>query len=196
MSGIVMGRLSVPVSERDHLRGPRDAPVTLLEYGDYECPYCGRAHPITQHVLSLFPDSVRFAFRHFPLTSIHPHAQGAAFAAESAALQDAFWPMHDVLFERQDALAPPDLVEYAEELHLDVGQFQEDFGSQSVRTRVREDFLSGVRSGVNGTPTFFLDGRRLDTGWEPDALIAAIEEALANAPPQREDSRARTPIEP
>jgi protein-disulfide isomerase len=167
--------LNPPVADdRDHILGSRDAIVTLTEYGDYECPHCGRAHPMLQELLSQFGDRVRLAFRNFPLTQIHPHAEMAAEAAECAGAQGKFWQMHDMLFEHQDALEAEDIVAYAQEVGLDLGRFQVDLTQATHRPRVRADFLSGVRSGVNGTPTFFIDGERHDGSWDLVSLSEAI----------------------
>jgi protein-disulfide isomerase len=155
--------------------GPDAAPVTLVEYGDFECPHCGAAHPIIQEVLRLRGDDIRFVFRHFPLTRIHPHAQQAAEAAEAAAAQNAFWPMHDQLYEHQDALDIDSLVGYAAALGLDTARFQRDLTEHTYAEEVRADFLGGVRSGVNGTPTFFINGQRHDGAWDTASLLAVID---------------------
>lgn len=153
----------------------------LVEYGDYECPFCGEAHYVVGNLLRQGQGRIALAFRNFPLTTVHPHAQGAAEAAEAAGAQDAFWEMHDVLFENQDALDGDSLLEYADALRLDVARFADDLVSRRYADRVREDFLSGVRSGVNGTPTFFINGLRHDTGLDAlsDALAAALSKALS-----------------
>jgi protein-disulfide isomerase len=171
-------RLTVPVSERDHVLGPATAPVTLVEYGDYECPFCGAAHRSLQQVLGVMGNDVRFAFRHFPLSQIHPHAYQAAEAAEAAGAQGRFWEMHDLLFEHQDRLGLRDLIGYAGALGLDLERFVTDLRGHANAGRLREDFLSGVRSGVNGTPTFFVNGIRHDGGYEPEALLDALRGAL------------------
>lgn len=168
--------------QRDHIIGPRNAPVTLLEYGDFECPYCGRAHYELQDILEQFGDEVRFAFRHFPLSQLHPHAAQAAEASEAAASQNQFWPMHDMLFENQAALAFEDIMDDAQELGLDLGRFENELLQSMHRARVREDFYSGVRNGVNGTPTFFINGHRHDQGWEFDSLASAIETEWESQP--------------
>ena len=154
--------------------GRETAPLTLLEYGDYECPYCGAAHPSVKQVLQVLGDDLVFAYRHFPLTQIHPHAGGAAEAAEAAGVQGRFWPYHDLLFEHQDRLSTRDLVGYAEQLGLDVERFVSDLKQHKYAPRVREDFVSGVRSGVNGTPTFFANGLRHNGGYDPETLVAAL----------------------
>ena len=145
--------LTMPVSDdRDHFRGPRDAAVTLVEYGDYECGHCGQAHVILHRLMSQAGGRVRLVFRNFPLTQIHPHAQSAAEAAEAAGAQGKFWEMHDILYERQAALGAEQLLSHAEEIGLDVPRFQRELAQRVHAGRVREDFLSGVRSGVNGNP--------------------------------------------
>jgi len=175
--------LSLPVSEqRDHVQGPRAAPVTLVEYGDFECPYCGQAYPVVKELLSRQGGSVRLVFRNFPLAEIHPHARRAAEAAEAAGAQGKFWEMHDLLFERQDALGDEDLVGYASELGLDLDRFQVELAQNAYAGRVREDFMSGVRSGVNGTPTFFINGRRHDGNWDLASLTEAVTLAATPGP--------------
>jgi protein-disulfide isomerase len=169
--------LTPPVSERDHVIGPPVAPVTLVEFGDYECPYCGAAYPVVTEVLRQMGDDLRFAFRHFPLTRVHPHAERAAEAAEAAGAQGKFWQMHHVLYMNQQALEDEDLVTYAGALQLDVPRFVSELQMGVHMPRVREDFLSGVRSGVNGTPTFFINGRRHDGGYDLATLLAAVASA-------------------
>jgi protein-disulfide isomerase len=171
-------QLTAPVSGRDHVLGTSTAAVTLVEYGDYECPFCAAAHPAVKHVLKLVPDDVLFAFRHFPLTQIHPHAGQAAQAAEAAGAQGRFWEMHNLLFAHQDQLTLRDLVGYANALGLDLDRFASELESGAHIARVREDFLSGVRSGVNGTPTFFVNGIRHNGGYDAESLLDAIRSAL------------------
>jgi protein-disulfide isomerase len=173
-------RLTLPVSKRDHILGPETAAVTLVEYGDYECPYCGQAHPIVKELLRRLRDQLRFAYRHFPLTQVHPHAEQAAQAAEAAGRQGKFWEMHDTLFENQDALDDVDLVRYAMALGLDRSKFIQDMNDPAVIERIREDVYSGIQSGVNGTPTFFINGVRHDGSYDLDTLLAAIEDAMAS----------------
>ncbi len=178
------GVLRVPVGPEDHFLGPADAPVTLVEYGDYECPHCGRAHLVLQAILPQPGHEVRLAFRNFPLAEIHPHAQAAAEAAESVAAHggnDAFWEMHDLLFENQDALAPDDLLEYAKAAGVDPAVVAQDLSAGAMTARVRADFKGGVRSGVNGTPTFFVNGRRFDGNWDDPVAFAAALHAAAHA---------------
>jgi protein-disulfide isomerase len=176
-----LGRLVKPVGTRDHIRGPMNALVTLLEYGDFECPYCGAAHPVIEHVRRVAGDDLRFVYRHFPLSNVHPHAERAAQAAEAAGVQRRFWAMHDMLFEHQHALDDDSLLTYAEALGLDVARFGQELVSGVHAPRVREDFLSGVRSGVNGTPTFFIDEVRYDGPHDAASLLAAVGEAARAA---------------
>ena len=169
--------LTQPVSDdRDHIQGPADAPVTFVEYGDYECPYCGAAYPIIKEVQSRMGDRLRFVFRNFPISTSHPHAEQAAEAAEAAASQGKFWEMHDLLYENQEHLDDADLHRYADQLGLDVGVFDEELAEHVHAERVREDFMSGVRSGVNGTPTFYVNGARHDGGYQLGELLAALED--------------------
>jgi protein-disulfide isomerase len=172
-----MSRLVQPVSRTDHVLGPEDASVTLVEYGDYECPHCGHAYGVLNEVLRRVGDQVRFVYRHFPLSQIHPHAMLAAQAAEAAAAQYRFWEMHHALFEHQKALEIEDLLTYAEALDLEVVSFAQELHEQVYLPKVRADFLSGVHSGVNGTPTFFINGERFDLPWDRDSLAFAIAHA-------------------
>jgi protein-disulfide isomerase len=172
--------LTVPVSEdEDHIQGPADAAVTLVEYGDYECPYCGAAYPIVKEVQRRMGERLRFVFRNFPIATSHPHAEQAAEAAEAAASQGRFWPMHDILFENQKRLRDPDLRAYAEQLGLDVGLFEKELAEHVHAARVHEHFISGVRSGVNGTPTFYINGARHDDSYDVEILLAALERTAA-----------------
>ncbi len=171
--------LTPPVSERDHAQGPADAPLTLVEYGDYECPYCGRAYPIVKYVQEQLGAKLRFVFRNFPLRELHPHAQHAAEAAEAAGGQGRFWEMHDHLFEHQRRLSDRHLIEYASRLRLDVERFDRELTQHVHAPRVRADFSSGVRSGVNGTPTFFINGVRHDGSWDAEALLEALRAAAS-----------------
>ena len=173
-------RLTLPVADdRDHVQGPADAAVTLLEYGDYECPFCGAAYPIVKQVQETMGERLRFVFRNFPITTAHPHAEQAAEAAEAAAAQGQFWPMHDLLYENQQHLETDDLIAYAGRLGLDVSRFQRELADHVHAARVREDFMSGVRSGVNGTPTFYIDDVRHDDSYDIETLLAALERAAA-----------------
>jgi protein-disulfide isomerase len=166
--------------ERDHIRGPFGALVTVLEYGDFECPYCGQAEPIVRELLSDFAD-VRYVWRHLPLNDVHPHAQLAAEAAEAAAAQDAFWPMYDLLLAHQDALRPWDLLAYAQELGLDVERFTDDLRRHAHAARISEHVDSADLSGVSGTPTFFVNGRRHHGAYDIATLSSAVKAAGARA---------------
>jgi len=172
-------RLTLPVSERDHVQGLVTAPVTLVEYGDYECPYCGQAYGIVQELQRRLGDRLRFVFRNFPLTNAHPHAAHAAEAAEAAAAQGKFWEMHDYLYQHQRALDDPHLLQAAEHVGLDVARFRQEMEAHTHAARVREDFMSGVRSDVNGTPSFFINGVRHDESYDLETLLAALERASA-----------------
>jgi protein-disulfide isomerase len=166
-------------NDRDHIQGPADAAVTLVEYGDYECPYCGAAYPIVKELQARMGDRLRFVFRNFPITTSHPHAEQAAEAAEAASAQGRFWEMHDLLYENQRRLRDQDLHSYAEQLGLDVERFDKDLAGRVHAPRVREDFMSGVRSGVNGTPSFYVNGARHDDSYDLETLLAALERAAA-----------------
>ncbi len=174
-----MSRLIVPVNARDHIHGLDTALVTLVEYGDYECPHCGAAYPIVKRIEKKMGDNLRFVFRNFPLTESHPHALHAAQSVEDAGLQGQFWAMHDMVFENQDRLEDDDLLGYADELNLDVKKWQRDFSSEAVVNKIEQDFSGGIRSGVNGTPTFFINGVRHDDSFEYSVLLAALQEELA-----------------
>ena len=165
--------------DRDHIRGEPDAAVQLVEYGDFECPFCGRAHSVIEQIERDLGRSLSFVFRHFPLATMHPHALRAALAAEAAAEQGAFWPMHDALFENQEALEDEDLVRYAADIGIDVDRFVDSLAAAKHEGRVREDFRSGARSGVNGTPTFFIDGVRYDGSWDYEPLLEALQSRIA-----------------
>jgi len=171
-------RLTRPVSEdSDHIQGSVDARVTLVQYGDFECPYCGAAYPIVKQIQDRMGGGLRFVFRHFPITTSHPHAEQAAEAAEAAASQGKFWEMHDHLYENQRHLSEADLRTYAEALGLDIGLFDKELAEHAHAGRVHEDFMSGVRSGVNGTPTFFVNGLRHDDSYDFETLLAALDRA-------------------
>lgn len=167
---------SMPVGERDHSLGPATAPVTLVEYADFECPFCGMAYPAVKELRRRLGDRLRFVFRHFPRPE-HPRARPAAEASEAAAAQGKFWPMHDLLFEHQQALEAPDLVEYAAQLGLDTDRFRRETASHAHQDRVQQDALSAIHSGAHGTPTFFINGVRREGAWEFDDLLSAIQAA-------------------
>jgi protein-disulfide isomerase len=166
------------ITSRDHIQGPADAPVTLMEYGDYQCPYCGEAYYVIKQLQKRVGDGMRFVFRNFPLNSVHPYAEGAAEAAEAACGQGKFWEMHDTLYEHQDELRPEQLLDHAKRLWLDLARFTDDLTNRVYAERVREDFMSGVRGGVNGTPTFFINGVRFDSSYDFEPLLQAIEPHL------------------
>jgi protein-disulfide isomerase len=171
-------KLTLPVSpDRDHVQGASAAPVTLVEYGDYECPYCGEAYPIVKAIQERMGEQLRFAFRNFPITTAHPHAEHAAEGAEAAATQEKFWEMHDHLYENQRHLQDDDLRSYAEKLDLDLDLFDKELTEHVHADRIHEDFMSGVRSGVNGTPTFFINGLRHDDSYELEILLQALQRA-------------------
>ena len=184
--------LKPPVGDSDHRDGPDDAPVTLVEYGDYECPHCGRAWPIVREAQRRMGSRLRYVYRHFPLSEIHPHAQHAAEAAEEAGAQKRFWEMHDVLFRNQNALEDTDLLRHAGDLGLDVRRFAHALEAGVHTEKVRRDFLAGVRSGVNGTPTFFINGLRYDASWELAPLLENLERAADGSPGE---PRRRPPIQ-
>jgi protein-disulfide isomerase len=175
-----MSRLVPPVGARDHAQGSSRARVTLVEYGDFECPQCGAAYPLVKQIQQTFGARLRLVYRHFPLAKIHPHAEHAAEMSEAAAQHGKFWPMHDLLFENQDALADPDLIAHAGALGIDAQWAAAAIGDGRFQRRVRDDFSSGVRSGVNGTPTFFINGQRYDGSWT--ALLDTLTEATIDAP--------------
>jgi Na+/H+ antiporter NhaA len=167
--------------ERDHIRGPESAPVTLVEYGDYECPYCGQAEVVIRELLRDFGDDLRYVWRHLPLNDVHPNTQMAAEASEAAAAQGAFWPMHDKLLASQDALSPRDLKRHAEELGLDLERFSDELRGREHAERVAEDVASADSSGVAGTPSFFINGRRHQGAYDIDTLSAAVRAARSRA---------------
>ena len=158
-------QLTPPVSADDHTIGPDDAPITLVEYGDFECPYCGMAYPVVKAIQRELGSELRFVFRNFPLGEAHPHARHAAETAEAAAAQGKFWEMHDTIFEHQSALDDEHLIGYARSLGLDADLVARELEAGTYTKRVRDDFRNGVRSGVNGTPTFFINGARYDGSW-------------------------------
>ncbi len=176
-----MATLTDPVSSLDHIRGAEDAPVTVVEYGDYECIASGYAHYITKQLMRDLEGKVRFVYRNFPLTQIRPNALPAALAAEASEAQERFWEMHDILFEYQDALGPEHLLVYAQVLGLDIERFIVDMTSEKMAARIRHDFVSGIRSGVDVTPTFFINGHRHEGLYDYEILWTAIDKQLRNA---------------
>lgn len=172
-----MSKLSIPVSDKDHRSGDLNAPCTLVEYGDYQCPSCGMAFPIVQQLQKHFGKRLLFVFRNFPLSQIHPWAEPAAEAAEFAAQHDKFWEMHDQLYENQENLGEELFSELADSLKLSSSDLQASIDGHKFSAHIRADFTGGVRSGVNGTPTFFINGQRHDDSYDFDTLRDAIEAA-------------------
>jgi protein-disulfide isomerase len=173
-----MGTLKIPVNSRDHIQGDAEAACTLVEYGDYQCSNCGDAYPMVKELQAHFGERLRFVFRNFPLTRLHAYAEPAAEVAEFAASHNQFWQMHDLLFENQKTLGDDLFVQLATNLGLDSGQMQKALADKTFVKRVRDDFTGGVRSGVNGTPTFFINGQRHDGPMNSEFMIQAIERAL------------------
>jgi protein-disulfide isomerase len=172
--------LAVPVSERDRSQGPASAAITLVQYGDYECPYTRRSTWVVQAIQQELGEQLRFVYRNFPLTDIHPHALHAAFAAEAAAAQGKFWEMHDYIFHHQHTLADADLEQFAIAVGLDRQRFAHDMAARPFMSRIEEDLQSGIRSGVRGTPTFFINGILYSGSWEQEALLAALAKVGAS----------------
>ncbi len=166
--------LKPPITIIDNASGPDDALVTLVEYGDYECPNCGQAYPIIKTIQQQMKGRLRFVFRNFPLQELHPHALVAAMATEAAAQQGAFWPMHDIIFDNQEQLSDANLIRWAGQLHLDVAAFKTAMNNDALLKKVEGDRENGIRSGVNGTPTFFINNTRYDGSWEGDHLLHAL----------------------
>jgi len=171
-SGVILSALPMP--DRDHIQGPADAPIQLVEYGDYECSYCGEAYPVVKAIQERLGARLCFAFRNFPLGNSHPHAQHAAEAAEAAAAHGRFWEMHDLLYENQDALEDEDLARYASVLLLDARRLMSDVMAGTYSSRVREDFRSGARQGVNGTPSFFISGVLYNGATGVEEMLSAL----------------------
>jgi protein-disulfide isomerase len=169
-----MAKLRVPVTSTDHAEGPANASLILVEYGDYQCPFCGEAHNVVKQLQSDFRSSLLFVYRHFPLAEVHPLALPAAAAAEAAGLQTRFWAMHNRLFENQQSLDAASLLKHARALRLDIDRFVSDAQSPNVQRRIAADIEGGARSGVNGTPTFFANGSRVDGGYSYELLAAAL----------------------
>ena len=176
-----MATLKVPIVAEDHAQGPDNAPVTLVEYGDYECPHCGHAHSIVKKLEAHFGKRLRFIFRNFPLSEMHPNAESAAEAAEFAGSHGKFWEMHDLLFENQTRLGGKLFVELAQTLQLPATELRQALAEGTYEARVRADFKGGVRSGVNGTPTFFVNGHRHDDSFDYETLVSAIDQAVGSA---------------
>jgi protein-disulfide isomerase len=175
MDATDLSRLLLPIRPVDHVHGREGAPYTLVEYGDYECPDCGRLYAILRDLQQDIASRLRIVYRHYPLSGVHHFAQQAAEAAEAAGAEGKFWEMHTMLFERQQALRTKDLIRYAQELALDVERFRDDLKNERYRERVRADFLAGVQNGVHGTPGLFLNGVRYDGDWGKESLLRLLE---------------------
>jgi protein-disulfide isomerase len=173
-----MSKLKEAVSSKDHIQGNANAPIELVEYGDYQCPHCGRAYPIIKSIQKKLGTQLKFVFRNFPLAEVHPNAVHAAVASEAAAMQNKFWEMHDHLFEYQTRLDDVALVKYAANLHLNVEQFEVDFDRPELMEKVDGDFESGVRSGVNGTPSFFVNGEKYNGSWDEETFLEFLESLI------------------
>ena len=171
--------LTPAVSERDHSQGPATAPITLVEYGDYQCPYCGAAYPVIKRLQAALGKKLRFVFRNFPLTQMHPLAMVAAEAAEAAGLLGKFWPMHDVIYENQQWLDAEGLARWAHQLGLADSPLEKALERPEIAKRIEEDHRGGILSGVNGTPTFYINGERFDGSPDYESLLAALESELA-----------------
>lgn len=170
-----MSKLIIQPNNEDHIQGKDKSSITLVEYGDFQCPYCRESYPIVKEIQKIKGDVLRFVFRNFPLSEIHSYALHAAYAAEAAGKQNKFWEMHDILFENQENLKDSDLRLYSEKLSLDMDQFTKDMNSDEVAKKVQTDIMGGIKSGVNGTPTFFINGIRFDGPSELDSLLEAID---------------------
>lgn len=177
-----MTQLTPMINHHDHIFGNPAATLELVEYGDYECPHCGRAYPIIKNIKQQLGSDLKFVFRNFPLSKIHPNAFLAATATEAAGAQGKFWEMHDIIFENQQNLGPDHIVLYADRIGLDVEQFKNDLQQKQLIEKVETDFESGIRSGVNGTPTFFINGVRFTGEWGNNQLLPYLKTILAGAP--------------
>jgi len=168
-------QLKPPVSNKDNIDGNPHAPIELVEYGDYQCPHCGRAYPILKNIQKRMGDKLKFVFRNFPLTEIHPDAFNAALAAEAAGLQKKYWEMHDIIFEHQRHLATENILAYAKRIGLNMAEFSKDIQLPALSEKVENDIESGIRSGVNGTPSFFVNGVKYNGSWEEEDFIEFLE---------------------
>ncbi len=171
--------LRPPISDADHMQGNPGALIELVEYGDYQCPHCGRAYPIVKNIQNELGDKLKLIFRDFPLEKAHPQALMAAVASEAAGNQGKFWEMHDMLFENQRRLNRSALVEYATALSLDMLKFEQDLADETIAQKVKDEFYSGMRSGVNATPTFFINGEKYEGSWEGDDLLMYLLDRFA-----------------
>ncbi|HEX4373109.1 MAG TPA: DsbA family protein [Puia sp.] len=170
-----MSKLKPAVNSKDHYEGSENAPVELVEYGDYQCPHCGHAYPIIKSIQKKLGSKLKFVFRNFPLAEAHPDATHAAIAAETASAQNKFWEMHDIIFENQQRLDDTHLVRYAEKIGLDIKKFETDFEKPEFTEKVESDFESGIHSGVNGTPSFFINGQKYNGDWEEEPFLDYLE---------------------
>jgi protein-disulfide isomerase len=173
-----MSKLRTAVNSKDHVQGDPNAPIELVEYGDYQCPHCGRAYPIIKSIQKKMGAKLKFVFRNFPLAEVHPNAVNAAVSSEAAAMQNKFWEMHDHLFEFQNRLDDVSLIKYAAQLKLNVEQFEGDFERPELIQKVDADFESGVRSGVNGTPSFFINGEKYNDSWDEEPFLDYLQNIL------------------
>jgi protein-disulfide isomerase len=170
-----MPKLKPPVNSKDHFQGNENAPVELVEYGDYQCPHCGYAYPVIRNIQKKLGNQLKFVFRNFPLAEAHPDATHAAIAAEAASAQNKFWEMHDITFENQQHLDDVHLLRYAEKIGLDIAKFQADFEKPVFAEKVEADFESGIRSGVDGTPSFFVNGEKYNGDWEEKHFLSYLQ---------------------
>ena len=174
-----MAQLTPPVNSKDHIQGKSTARLELVEYGDYQCPHCGHAYPIIKKLQHNLGADLKFVFRNFPLSEAHPDAFNAAVAAEAAGLQQKFWEMHDIIFENQTELDAESLFAYAKTIGLDMARFKTDLQKNTIAAKVEQDFESGIRSGVNGTPSFFINGKKYNGDWEEDVFSQYLKTQLS-----------------
>ena len=177
-----MNQLTLPVNSHDHILGNPDSPLELVEYGDYECPYCGRAFPIVKDIQQQLGSNLKFVFRNFPLSKIHPNAFLAGVATEAAGLQGKFWEMHDIIFQNQKSLNAENILHLAGRLGLDIGRFSNDIQQKELIDKVEKDFETGIRSGVNRTPTFFINGQKYEGEWTGNHLLEYLKSILSGVP--------------
>lgn len=175
----IVTAMYLEVNKNDHVQGPVNAPIELIEYADYQCPYCRKAYHIVKDIQKKLGDKVQFVFRNFPLTELHPHALHAAIAAEIAASHGKFWEMHDLLFENQNALDDYYLLEYAKKLGINAAEFETDFGKDRFYQKVKDDYDSGLENDVQGTPTFFVNGEVFDGNWTTSEFIEYLESLIS-----------------
>jgi protein-disulfide isomerase len=174
-----MARLTPPVNEKDHIKGDHNAPIELVEYGDYQCPHCAAAHPSVKAIERTYARNLKFVFRHFPLAETHQYAEAAAMAAEAAGRQGMFWQMHDMIYEHQPQLNIRSLLGFAEALELNMIQFEEDMSNKTVAAKVEADLESGMRSGVNGTPSFFINTYKYNGVYDYDSFAGTIDKLIS-----------------